>query len=164
LVIRRELGDQHGLSKVIQYRHGVGARPESMRSKRLCWLLGPSAPAGTGVLGGLDWISRSYRLGNSDPTTRTRRNPPALEHSRLLATTRSSADGRLNKPSVFHRSPAMLRMQRDRGDEGTGSTEEGPWRASLQSPRCGKRVGFTSKQELCCSMRCYADLQMQGEH
>jgi hypothetical protein len=47
----------------------------------------------------------------------------------------------------------MLRMWRDSGDEGAGSTEEGLWRASLQSPHSGRRVAFASMEELFCFLR-----------
>ena len=42
----------------------------------------------------------------------------------------------------------MLRMWRDRGDEKAGASFEGPWRASLQSPRTGEMVGFASLDDL----------------
>lgn len=42
----------------------------------------------------------------------------------------------------------MLRMWRDRGDGKAGGPFEGPWRASLQSPRTGEMVGFSSLDDL----------------
>jgi hypothetical protein len=42
----------------------------------------------------------------------------------------------------------MLRMWRDRGDEGPSRSEEAPWRASLQDPHSGERVGFASLEDL----------------
>ena len=55
----------------------------------------------------------------------------------------------------------MLRMWRDSSDQGAGSMEEGPWRASLQSPRSGKRVAFAGLEELFCFLRRQAGLELQ---
>ena len=42
----------------------------------------------------------------------------------------------------------MLRMWQDSSDEGLSSSKEAAWRATLQSPRTGERVGFASLDDL----------------
>ncbi len=42
----------------------------------------------------------------------------------------------------------MLRMWQDDSDGESPTSEESPWRASLQSPHTGKRRGFASLDDL----------------
>jgi hypothetical protein len=53
----------------------------------------------------------------------------------------------------------LLRMWRDSSGEGAASAKEPPWRASLQSPRSGKRVAFASLKELFCFLQRQAGLE-----
>ena len=53
----------------------------------------------------------------------------------------------------------LLRMWRDTSGGGTASAREALLRASLQSPRSGKRVGFASLEELFCFLRRQAGLE-----
>ena len=42
----------------------------------------------------------------------------------------------------------LLRMWQDGGDKEPPQSKEAVWRATLQSPRTGERVGFASMDEL----------------
>jgi hypothetical protein len=53
----------------------------------------------------------------------------------------------------------LLRMWRDSSGGGTASAKEPLWRASLQSPRSGKRVAFASLEELFCFLQRQAGLE-----
>jgi hypothetical protein len=53
----------------------------------------------------------------------------------------------------------LLRMWRDSSNGETASAKEALWRASLQSPRSGKRVWFASLEELFCFLQRQAGLE-----
>ena len=52
----------------------------------------------------------------------------------------------------------LLRMWRDSANEGAAPLNEAPWRASLQSPGTGDRVGFASLDDLFAFLRRQAGL------
>jgi hypothetical protein len=53
----------------------------------------------------------------------------------------------------------LLRMWRDSDDEKSPTSEESPWRASLQSPHTGDMVGFGSLDDLFDFLRDQVGLQ-----
>ena len=53
----------------------------------------------------------------------------------------------------------LLRMWRDSSGGGAASAKEALWRASLQSPRSGKRIAFASLEELFCFLQRQAGLE-----
>jgi hypothetical protein len=53
----------------------------------------------------------------------------------------------------------LLRMWQDGGDEESPTSEESPWRASLQSPHSGDLVGFASLDDLFDFLRGQVGLQ-----
>jgi hypothetical protein len=50
-------------------------------------------------------------------------------------------------------------MWRDSSGGGAASAKEPLWRASLQSPRSGKRIAFASLEELFCFLQRQAGLE-----
>ena len=51
----------------------------------------------------------------------------------------------------------LLRMWQDSGDGGAFLIQEAPWRASLQSPHTGERIGFADLEKLFAYLRAQTD-------
>ena len=51
----------------------------------------------------------------------------------------------------------LLRMWQDSGDEGAPPSKEALWRATLQSPHTGERIGFGDLENLFAYLRAQTD-------
>ena len=57
----------------------------------------------------------------------------------------------------------LLRMWQDSGDEGLSRSKEAAWRATLQSPSTGERVGFASLDDLFDFLKGQAGLESTAD-